>query len=94
MSRGTWSLIKKSKNFYVSTYHRVIRFIIVSIAFNMLLIVSVYYVYFNRPDNDFYSTDGVTAPVMLTAMDMPNNTSVALLANDPNTENDIKVIPQ
>ena len=94
MSRGTWSLIKKSKNFYVSTYRRVIRFIIVSIAFNMLLIVSVYYVYFNRPDNDFYSTDGVTAPVMLTAMDMPNNTSVALLANDPNTENDIKVIPQ
>ena len=94
MSRETWRLIKESKRFYVNTYRRTGSALIVSVISNISLGLLIGYVYFNRPPHDFYATNGVTSPVMLTSMDIPNNTSVALLANDPENDNDLKVIPQ
>ncbi len=94
MSRETWSLIKQSKRFYVHTFRRAGTTLLFSIGINLALGCVIYYVYLIRPEHDFYATNGVTAPVMLTAMDVPNSTSVALLASDPVNDNDIKVIPQ
>lgn len=94
MSRETWSLIKQSKRFYVNTYRRAGSALFVSVAINLFLGFAVYYIYFNRPEPDFYATSGITPPIMLTAMDAANETSVALLAPDPDDESDIKVIPQ
>jgi intracellular multiplication protein IcmM len=94
MSRETWWLIKQSKRFYVKTYRRTGSAIFLSMVTNLLLILGICYVYLNRPAHDFYATSGETPPVMLTPMDIPNNTSEPLLANDPDINDDIKVIPQ
>ncbi len=61
---------------------------------NLCLGVAIYYVYFGQPLNDFYATNGVTAPDLLTPMDIPNNTSVPMLPSDPDVDNNIKVIPE
>ncbi len=94
MSRETWRLIKQSKRFYVHTFRRAGTTLFFSVIINLSLGFIIYYVYLGRPEHDFYATNGITAPVMLTAMDVPNNTSVALLAGDPVNDDDIKVIPQ
>jgi intracellular multiplication protein IcmM len=94
MSRETWSLIKQSKRFYVNTFRRAGSALLLSVIINLGLGVAIYYVYFAQPPNDFYATNGVTSPELLTSMDIPNNTSVPMLASDPDVDNTIKVIPQ
>ena len=94
MSRETWRLVQQSKRFYVNTFRRTGSALIISVLGNLSLAMAMYYVYLNQPEHDFYATSGVTSPILLTPMDVPNNTSVALLASDPENENDIRVIPQ
>jgi len=94
MSRETWNTIKHSKRFYVDTYRRAGSFLVASMIINLLLGITIYYLYFNQPEHDFYATSGVTPPVQLTYMDEPNFTAVPLLANDPDEDNENKVIPQ
>lgn len=94
MSRETWNLIKQSKRFYINTFRKTGSALFVSVIINLSLGFAVYYSYFNRPEHEFYASNGITPPVMLTPMDSPNYTSVALLAADPDDESVIKVIPQ
>lgn len=94
MSRETWNLIKDSKRFYVDSYRKIGTTLVISIFVNLFLGCGIYYAYFNRPEPEFYATSGIAPPVLLTAMDIPNNTSVALLAPDPEVENEVKKIPQ
>jgi hypothetical protein len=94
MSRDSWKTIKDSKNFYVHTYRRAASFLVVSMGLNLLLGMSLYFMYFNKADPDFYATSGVTPPIELTPLDQPNYTAIALLASDPENEDDTKVIPQ
>lgn len=94
MSRETWHLIKQSKRFYVSTYRNVGTALVMSVVINLILGCGIYYTYFNLPEPEFYATSGIAPPVLLTALDMPNNTSVALLAPDPDVETNVKKIPQ
>lgn len=93
MSRETWSLVKSSKRFYVKTYRAVSTTLLISCFFNILLSIAIYYTYFDRPERDFYSTDGITPPVALTPLDEPNYTSTPLLASSPNTVQQ-KAIPR
>lgn len=94
MSRETWRLLKQSKRFYVGTYRRAGSALILSVAMNVLLGIAIYYIYYSEPEHTFYATNGVTAPELLTAMTSPNTTSVPLLANDPDNDNEIKVMPE
>ena len=94
MSRGTWDIIKQSKHFYVNTYRRTESMLLLSITINLIIGFAIGYQYLGRPEHDFYSTNGVTAPMLLTPMDSANSTSVALLASESNSETNIKVIPQ
>lgn len=94
MSRETWNIIKQSKQFYVKTYRKVGSALFISVSVNLFLAVVVYYLYFNQPDHAFYATSGITAPVLLTAMDSPNYTSTPLLGADPIDEDENKAIPQ
>ncbi len=94
MSRETWRLLKQSKRFYVNTYRRAGSALIVSIIINLALGFAIHFVYFSQSERDYYATNGATPPIMLTPMDVPNNTSVALLASDLENENDARVIPQ
>lgn len=94
MSRGTWTKIRQSNRFYIDTYRRGTTALLVSITLNVFLGMAVYHSYFNQPEPDFYATDGVTPPVLLTSMDQPNNSSNALLANDQNDYDNTKAVPQ
>lgn len=94
MSRETWNLVKQSKRFYISTYRRSANFLFILLIINLSLGFAIYFTYLNQPRRDFYATNGVTAPVKLTPMSSPNNTSVALLAADPIDDGIEKVIPE
>lgn len=94
MSRETWNLIKDSKRFYIGTYRKIGTALIISVMVNLVLGCGIYYTYLNLPNPEFYATNGMTPPVLLTAMDIPNNTSVALLAPDPAVESNVKRIPE
>jgi intracellular multiplication protein IcmM len=94
MSLETWYQIKQSKRFYVSTYHWVLNMLILSVCINLLIGFFIYYVYFHQHTVDFYATNGETPPIGLTPLDTPNYGTVALLPNDPDNEDIVKVIPE
>ncbi|WP_028388107.1 type IVB secretion system protein IcmM/DotJ [Legionella fairfieldensis] len=94
MTQETWNTIKKSKNFYVRTYRMAIKWLIVSLAMNFLMVFANYYLYFHQPQRDFYATSGIVPPVKLKPMSEPNYSATPLLEPDPPNDNDIKVIPQ
>lgn len=94
MSRGAWITVRNSKRFYATTYRLACRALVVSVSISIVLCLSFYYVYFNRPEHDFYSTDGVTPPVSLMPMDEPNYSDYPLLANDQTVDESTKVIPK
>jgi len=94
MSKNNWNLIKQSKGFYINTYRKTSHVLLFSVFLNLIFVFSIYYVYFNQSENDFYATSGITSPIKLTALESRNNTSTALLANDPENELENKVIPQ
>ena len=94
MSRGAWSAIRHSKRFYADTFRWAGSALLLSVTVSIVLCMAIYYVYFNRPEHDFYSTDGVTPPVSLMPMDQPNDSAYPLLANDQTVENETKEIPK
>ena len=94
MSRETWRLLKQSKRFYVGTYRKAGSALIFSMFINLFLGLGIYYLYFKQPEHDFYATNGVTPPELLKPMDARNDSSVPLLPNDPDDDNEIKVMPQ
>lgn len=94
MSRGTWELIKRSKNFYIKTYRIAGTVLLFSASLNILWGVGIFLTYFSQPEPDFYATSGVIPPIELTPLDSPNETSTALLASDLDKTDDTKVIPQ
>jgi intracellular multiplication protein IcmM len=94
MSRVTWDLIKHSKRFYVNTRRRAERALVLSVMINIALGIIICYVYLNLPEPDYYATSGITPPIKLTSMAEKNYTSVPLLAEDAETDNENKVIPQ
>lgn len=93
MSRETWRLIKESKFFYVMTYRRVLTTLVFSTILNLCLGIALYFVYFNQPAPEYYATSGVVPPILLTAMDSPNNTSVPLLPDEELTDDTTRAIP-
>lgn len=79
MSRNAWNLIKSSKRFNVSIYRTIGTVLVLSMALNVVFVLWILYLFFNRPDYTYYSTNGVTPPEMLTALNAPNKTSEPLL---------------
>ena len=94
MSREKWKLIRQRKGFYIGTFRRIGSILVISMSLNLILGLSVIYVYMHKPENKFYATNGATPPNEVVPMDQPNLTSSPLLANDPVNDEPIKVIPQ
>lgn len=82
MSRGMWDEVKSSKGFNVLIYRRLGSMLVFSLALNVMLCMLVSFVYFSRPDFEFYSTDGVSPPVKLQQLTAPNESSVPLLKTE------------
>lgn len=94
MSQETWSLIKRSKGFYIKTYRAACSAVVVSLIVNSVLCLTIYYVGMHPTARDYYATNGEKPPIRLTAIDSPNNTSVPLLPDDPVNDDETRVIPQ
>ncbi|WP_131781029.1 type IVB secretion system protein IcmM/DotJ [Legionella gresilensis] len=94
MSRQSWNRIKQSKSFYVMTYRRALKFLLLSMALNVFICVAISYVYLNRPERTFYASSGITPPIKLTPLATPNYSSRFLLSPDPVDDNEEKAIPQ
>jgi len=93
MRRMIWRSITTAKFFYVRTYRRVCTLIIISLMMSVFLIVLIIHFYLNRPEPDYYATNGVTAPVLLNALDTANKLTSPLLPPDQIISNQTKVIP-
>lgn len=83
MSRNAWNLIKSSKRFNVSIYRSIGTVLVFSMVLNVVLAFWISHLFFNRPDNTYYSTNGVTPPEMLTALNARNMSSEPLLPSSP-----------
>lgn len=94
MRREVWRLLIQSKRFYVGTFRFIESMLVLSLLISVLLTAGVFYIYLDIPERHYYATNGVVPPSDLTAMDAPNETSVALLASDPTTDDDEKSIPK
>ncbi|MGC1182511.1 type IVB secretion system protein IcmM/DotJ [Legionella sp.] len=94
MNRESWELIKNSKIFNVNIYRRGLVILIISLVLSCILGILLFYLYFEKPERDYYATNGVTPPVKLKSMMTSNKTSRALLDPDPPTDLEEKVIPQ
>lgn len=79
MSRNAWNLIKASKRFNVNIYRLLGTALAVSMGFNAVLVFWISHLFFNRSDYTYYSTNGVTPPEILTALNAPNSSSTPLL---------------
>lgn len=79
MSRGVWDEVRSSKGFNVFLYRKLGSMLVLSVALNVMLCILASFVYFSRPDFEFYSTDGVSPPVRLQQLNAPNESSVPLL---------------
>ncbi len=79
MSRNAWNLIKSSKRFNVSIYRSLGTVLVISMGLNVVLSFWISHLFFNRPGYTYYSTNGVTPPEMLTALDARNMSPDPLL---------------
>lgn len=89
-----WSVLKQSKNFNSEIYRRGLLALLISLTLNGLLSLYLVYRYINQPAADYYSTNGVTAPLKLRAMLNPNYSSEYLLPSDIPTDDTSRLIPQ
>lgn len=94
MQREVWRLTIKSKRFYVSTFRFAEKALIFFMVLNVLLGLGVVYAYFQIPMRHYYATNGEVPPLELTPMDAPNETSIPLLAADPEIDDDKRIIPK
>ena len=92
MRRDVWRVIRGSKNFHVTTFRLARTAIVFSLIINLVLGLAICQAYFYKPERHFYVTNGVVPPTELTSRDTPNESSVPLLANDPDAINDEKIL--
>ena len=94
MSRETWALIKRNKNFNVHVYRRGLLLLILSLILSCIFGLLMFHIYINQPERDFYATSGITPPIKLSPLLARNESSKALLDPDPPTDDVQRVIPQ
>lgn len=54
----------------------------------------IFYFYINQSKPNYYATSGITAPVLLQALDVANDLSNPLLPPDQVISNQVKFIPE
>ena len=95
MSRNAWNLIKASKRFNVSIYRSLGTLLVISMGLNVVLSFWISHLFFNRPDYMYYSTNGVTPPETLTALDARNMSQNPLLPSiEESGDEELKQAPE
>ena len=73
---------KLGRYFYVINSRKMGMVLIYSMLLNIILFFLISFVYFHEASPNFYSTNGASNPVQLTAISAPNYSSQALLPDD------------
>lgn len=96
MSAESWHATQSSKRYYVGLYRRLGTYLLVSAALNLVFVGVALYFFFSRIAATYYSTDGASPPTPLSALSAPNESSVPLLASDPDHDahNEKKALPE
>ncbi len=82
MTSTTYEQRKLGRYFYVLNYRKLGRVLIYSMLVNIILFFLISFVYFHERSPNYYSTNGASNPVQLTAISAPNYSSQALLPDD------------
>ena len=86
---------KASKGFYIKGFHYAVNALMISVVLNCILITLIHNKEVHHGSSHFYATNGLfPAPIELNALNAPNESSVALLANDPPEEMTIRALPE
>lgn len=92
MRRELWRTIRRSKNFYTATFRFSKNILVFSLLINVVLGLAICHTYFYKPKRHFYITNGVVLPTEVKARDTANESSVPLLANDPDEPDDERIL--
>lgn len=82
MAKCDYEKIKDGKFFYRDSLHRVLNLLILSLTINGGLTYGIYYMVTHKPKIDYYATSGVKAPILLNALNKPNESSTPLLGQE------------
>jgi intracellular multiplication protein IcmM len=81
---------KQKRFFYRDKFRATLAWLLVSLTMTMVLIVAIVFWRLTQKGADFYATNGVAAPISLTPLDAPNQSSESLLPPDPPEEMGLK----
>jgi len=90
MIRVPLQQVKLRKYFYRDNFRRALNGLIVSFGVCFFLLASILFILKNRAEVEFYSTNGITAPMSLDRLDEANTLSEPLLEADQDEEMSIK----
>lgn len=93
MSRQLWDRVKASKFFYIKTYRWTGSLLVISCALNVLFLIWVFIMQLTAGEPSFYATSGITSPIELTPLTLPNYSAEPLLPNDPVNNESERPIP-
>ena len=90
------NLIEKKgrRGFYSRGFQKAVSVLLGSVILNLVLSAAIHSRLVKIPQPDFYATDGVSALVSLTPLNVPNRSSIPLLPDDLPEEISLKDLPQ
>lgn len=93
MKSGSLQEKKNRKGFYSAGFRTAVNVLLVSVILNFMLVAATHNQIARRMDPPFYATDGIAAPILLTPLSGPNESSEALLPDDPPEEMGVRELP-
>ncbi len=86
---------KRAKGFYQRGFHYTVTVLIISVVLNFVFLAVIHNKLLHPGRTTFYASNGFfPAPIELKPLDVPNESSVPLLANDPPEEMMIRALPE
>ncbi len=95
MRRESLTEKKKAKGFYIKGFHYTVNVLIVSVLLSFVLLATIHNKLLHPGRTTYYASNGFfSAPIELTALDAPNESSIPLLADDPPEEMMARSLPE
>ncbi len=85
---------KGRKGFYSAGFRYIVNILIISVILNLFLTGAIHSRLARMPQPDFYATDGIATPTLLSPLSEPNLTAAPLLPDDPPEEMTIRELPE
>lgn len=73
---------KHKRYFYVTSFRKIGRIIVISMALNVCIILVMAYIFFGQQSPEYYGTNGSSNPIKLNSMEHPNHSKVPKLPDE------------